>query len=161
MAPFAQKRLLAHLNPAKNPEGRPSLYREEYCERVIQEMAQGVSLTGFAGKIGVSKDAIYDWIREHSEFSHAVSRAKAARVLWWEEKLMRARYGAQASASIFALRNADPSEWRDVRNVQHDHSHTIANLTDEQLLAIASGRASDVTVIEHDDQVLPSERDTK
>jgi hypothetical protein len=64
---------------------------------------------------------------------------------------MRARYGAQASASIFALRNADPSEWRDIRNVQHDHSHTIANLTDEQLLAIASGRASDVTVIEHDD----------
>lgn len=137
MAPFAQKRVLAH---ERHPGGRPSLYREEYCERVVKEMAQGVSLTGFAGKIGVDKQSIYEWMSVHSEFSHAVSRAKAARVLWWEEKLMRARYGAQASASIFALRNADPSEWRDIRQVQHDHSHTIAQLTDEQLLAIASGR---------------------
>jgi hypothetical protein len=84
-----------------------------------------------------------------------------ARVTALEVKLLRARYGAQASTSIFALRNADPSEWRDIRNVQHDHSHTIANLTDEQLLAIASGRASDVTVIEHDDQSLPNGRDAK
>ena len=77
---------------------------------------------------------------EHSEFADAVSRARSARVLWWEQKLMRSRKGAETTASIFALRNADPSEWRDVRNVQHDHSHTIANLTDEQLLAIARPR---------------------
>jgi hypothetical protein len=82
-------------------------------------------------------------------------------VLWLERKLLASRKGAETTAAIFALRNADPSEWRDVRNVQHDHSHTIANLTDEQLLAIASGRASDVTVIEHDDQLLPSGRDNK
>ncbi len=56
---------------------------------------------------------------------------------------MRSKKGAETSASIFALRNADPSEWRDIRNVQHDHSHSIAQLTDEQLLAIASGRSSD------------------
>jgi hypothetical protein len=48
-----------------------------------------------------------------------------------------------------------------MRTIQHDHNHAIANLTDEQLLAIASGRASDVTVIEHDDQPLPSSRDVK
>jgi hypothetical protein len=83
----------------------------------------------------------------HSEFSHAVSRAKSARVLWWEQKLMRSKKGAETSASIFALRNADPSEWRDIRNVQHDHSHTIASLTDEQLLAIASGRSHDAHTI--------------
>ena len=56
---------------------------------------------------------------------------------------MRSKKGAETSASIFALRNADPSEWRDIRNVQHDHFHSIAQLTDEQLLAIASGRSSD------------------
>jgi hypothetical protein len=146
LAPFAQKRVLAHERP-ENRVGRPSLYREEYCERVVEEMARGVSLTGFAGKIGVDKHSIYEWISVHSEFSHAVSRAKSARVLWWEEKLMRSKKGAETSASIFALRNADPSEWRDIRNVQHDHSHTIASLTDEQLLAIASGRSHDAHTI--------------
>ena len=51
---------------------------------------------------------------------------------------------------LFALRDADPSEWRDVRSVQHDHNVTIATLTDEQLFAIASGRASEIQVIEHE-----------
>jgi hypothetical protein len=158
MAPFAQKRLLAH---EKHAGGRPSEYKPEYCDLVIEKMAEGLSLAAFAGTLKVSREAIYNWMSVHSEFSDAVSRARSTRLLWWEQKLMRSRKGAETTASIFALRNADPSEWRDVRNVQHDHSHTIANLTDEQLLAIASGRASDVTVIEHDDHVLPSGRDNK
>jgi hypothetical protein len=161
MAPFAQKRLLAHLNPEKHAGGRPSEYKPEYCELVIERMGEGLSLTAFAGSIKVDKQSVYRWMSEHSEFSHAVARGRSTRVLNLEQKLLRARYGAQSSAAIFALRNADPSEWRDVRNVQHDHSHTIANLTDEQLLAIASGRASDVTVIEHDDHALPNGRDAK
>ena len=48
--------------------------------------------------------------------------------------------GAETTASIFALRNADPSEWRDIRNVQHDHSHSIAQLMDEQLLGGVESR---------------------
>jgi DNA-binding FadR family transcriptional regulator len=158
MAPFAQKRLLAH---ERHPGGRPSAYKPEYCEAVIEAMASGISLTAFAGTIRVSRECLYNWMSEHSEFSDAVSRGRPARTLALERKLLSARYGAQASAAIFALKNADPNEWRDMRTVQHDHNHAIANLTDEQLLAIASGRASDVTVIEHDDHALPSGRDTK
>ena len=148
MAPFARTTLPAHLKPGM---GRPTDYRPEYCETVIKAMGEGVSLTGFAGLIGVSKDAIYDWIRVHHEFSHAVARAKAARVLWWERKLMRSRKGAETTASVFALRNADPTEWKDVRSVQHDHSLRIDTLSDAQLYAIASGQAvGDGTVIDGD-----------
>jgi len=86
----------------------------------------------------------------HREFSDAVSRARMTRVAALEVKLLRSRKGAETTASIFALRNADPSEWRDVRSVQHDHNVTIATLTDEQLFAIASGRASEIQVIEHE-----------
>ena len=86
----------------------------------------------------------------HRELSDAVSRARMTRVAALEVKLLRSRKGAETTASIFALRNADPSEWRDVRSVQHDHNVTIATLTDEQLFAIASGRASEIQVIEHE-----------
>jgi hypothetical protein len=102
-------------------------------------MSQGYSLTAFAGSIRQSRDAIYDWIRAHSEFSHAVSRARAARVLWLEGKLLRAKKGAETSAAIFALKNACPAEWRDVKQTEHHHSLSIDKLTDEQLHAIASG----------------------
>lgn len=142
MAPFEQRRALAHLDPASNPQGRPSEYRPEYCDMVIEAMSEGISLTGFAGMIRVARETVYRWMSVHREFSDAVARARGARVLWWERKLMRSRKGAETTASIFALRNADPTEWRDVRNVQHDHSVRVETLTDAQLYAIAQGKTA-------------------
>ena len=151
MAPFKQTTLPAHLKPEARPEGRPSEYRPEYCELVLERMAQGISLTGFAGSIRVARATVYEWIARHREFSDAVARARAARVLWWETKLQRSRKGAETTASIFALRNADPTEWRDIKSVQHDHTHTIAALTDAELYAIASGRT------QHDGSTIDAE----
>lgn len=147
MAPFAQKRQLAH---ERHPGGRPSEYKPEYCERVIDYMGQGYSLSAFAGSIKVNRSTIYQWMTEHSEFSNAVSRGQMTRVAALERKLLSARYGAQGSAAIFALKNADPNEWRDMRTVQHDHTLSVQNMTDEQLLAIAQGRGHDIRTIEHE-----------
>jgi hypothetical protein len=146
VAPFAQKRQLAHERPEYR-FGRPTEYKPEYCEAVIEYMAQGYSLSAFAGSIRKSRQAVYEWITEHRDFGDAVSRARSTRVTALERKLLASRKGAETTAAIFALRNADPSEWRDIRNVQHDHSHTLQSLTDEQLLAIAQGRSHDAHTI--------------
>ena len=135
MAPFERKHVPAHL---KARVGRPSEYRVEYCEQVIVQMGRGYSLTAFAGMIGVSKKAVYDWIRAHSEFSDAVSRANPARLTALETKLLTSRKGAQTTAAIFALRNADPDEWKDVKHQEHSHSVKVETLTDAQLYAIAA-----------------------
>jgi hypothetical protein len=116
---------------------------------VIAAMSDGLSLSAFAGLIGQGRDTVYKWIRAHSEFSDAVSRARAARVLWLERKLLRSRKGAETTAAIFALKNADPTEWRDVKHSEHRHVVSVDKLTDEQLHAIASGASpADVGVIE-------------
>lgn len=146
MAPFEQKRMLAHV---KHAGGRPTEYRPEYCDAVIEAMSRGLSLTAFAGTIRVARETVYKWMSVHREFSDAVSRAKPARVLSLETKLLTSRKGAETTAAIFALRNADPTEWRDVRNVQHDHAHSVQVLTDAQLNAIAAGQsAGDAGVID-------------
>jgi hypothetical protein len=112
-------------------------------------MAEGISLTAFAGMIGVARDTIYQWMTRHSEFADACSRAKAMRSLWWERKLGRSRKGAETTASIFALRNIDPIEWRDVRHTSVDHNVRVETLSDAQLFAIASGRSlADTGVID-------------
>jgi hypothetical protein len=85
----------------------------------------------------------------HSEFSDAVSRARAARVLWLEQKLLRSRKGAETTAAIFALKNAAPDEWRDIKTTEHKHSVDVRSLTDAQLYAIAGGAdPSEIGVIE-------------
>lgn len=138
MAPFPQKLPMAH---EKHAGGRPSEYRPEYCELLLEVTSQeGISLTAFAGVIGVSRNAIYEWIGRHAEFGDAASRAKAMRLLWWERKLGRSTKGAVTAASVFALRNIDPEEWRDIRNVRHDHNVRVETLSDAQLYAVAQGK---------------------
>lgn len=148
VAPFQQKRMLAHLKPDESrPEGRPSEYRPEYCDLVREKMGEGLSLTAFAGFVGVAKETAYRWMSRHREFGDAVSRARAAQNLWWELKMKSARKGAEVTASIFALRNINPDDWKDVRQVEHQHTHQLAQLTDAQLNAIAAGH---VDVIDDD-----------
>lgn len=148
MAPFKQTTIPAHYQ-GDQTFGRPTEYRPEYCQAVIDYMGQGYSLTAFAGSIRVARDTVYEWIKRHSDFSDAVSRARPARVAALETKLLRARKGAETSAAVFALKNADPEEWRDMRSVDHQHSLKVEQLTDAQLYAIASQKAgANSTVIE-------------
>lgn len=139
MAPFPSKQEPTRYQNGQT-FGRPSQYRPEYCEAVINSAKElGLSLTAFAGVIGVSVNAVYEWKKSHADFGEACSRAASARVLWWELKLGRSRKGAETTAAIFALKNAAPLEWRDVKHTEHSHRLTADRLTDEQLHAIAAG----------------------
>jgi hypothetical protein len=122
--------------------GRPTKFLPEYCQLVVERMGQGFSLTAFAGSIGVATDTVYGWKATHSAFSEAVSRARAAQVLWLEQKLMRSmrsQDGVETKATLFALRNACPQEWGNVKYQEHQHLHQIRQLTNAQLNAIAAG----------------------
>ena len=94
--------------------GRPTKYRPEYCQQVIDFMGQGYSLTAFAGSIVVDRDSVYEWERTYPEFSVAVKAARGCRVATLERGLLLdGQPSAQVTARIFALKNACPDEWRD------------------------------------------------
>lgn len=140
MAPFKRTHAVAQYQYGQT-RGRPSEYRPEYCDMVIEAMGQGISVAAFAGTIGVACDTVYQWMKRHAEFADAVSRARAKQLLAWEQKLIRSKKGAETMASIFALKNIAPDQWRDVRNVQHEHNVKVEQLTDAQLYAIAAQKA--------------------
>jgi hypothetical protein len=100
------------------PAGRPTTYRDEYCQQIIDFMAVGFSITAFAGHIGVCRDTITEWARVHPEFSSAVKRGKAQCALWWEIKNQTGVVENKGNPTliIFGLKNMAPDDWSD-RNV--------------------------------------------
>lgn len=132
--PFTRKRPF----PPGYTTGRPTLYQPEYCQRVVEVMGQGYDLTAFAGTIGVSRDAVYDWAERHVEFHHAVQRGKAARLYALQNKLLTTQIGVGVTASIFALKNAAPDEWQDRYNTETTITHRIEQVSDAQLLEIVA-----------------------
>lgn len=102
--------------------GRPSSYKEAYCNEIIECLAEGHSITGFAGSIGVDRTTVFDWLKRHEEFAAAYEIAKSKAVYYWEKEGKRfARDGkGNAAYMIFALCNRAPEDWR--QKVEHEHS---------------------------------------
>lgn len=96
------------------PAGRPSAYKPEYGEEIIQLMAAGLSLTAAAAELGFHRDTVYQWAETHEEFSDALKLGRGKRVLSLERDLLdKDMAGPQITARIFALKNAAPDEWRE------------------------------------------------
>ena len=102
------------------PAGRPTKYEPEFCEQLIELMGEGLSLTAFAGEIGVARSTINEWIGAQPEFSEAVKIGQAKRTAFLERGLLSSDVGPRVTARIFALKNAAPEEWKDKQ--EHEHS---------------------------------------
>ena len=91
----------------KHAGGRPSSYRTEFCERVVELMAEGRSLDGCAALIGVNPDSLYTWQNRHPEFAEAVRAGRAAATTFWETRLIDIAQGGAGNAQAigWALRN--------------------------------------------------------
>lgn len=90
-------------------------YKPEYCEEIIAFMGQGYSKEAFAGEIGVSKQAVYRWIKKHKEFRNAVKRAEEKCRLFWEGLGIEMVLQGQGNATtwIFNMKNRFRREWND------------------------------------------------
>lgn len=115
------------------PRGRPTKYRPEFAERLIHAANEGLSLTAFAGEIGVHREIMWEWTDRFPEFGNAVKRAKAIRLAKWERIALNIANGngtggsAQSVMTIFGLKNVDPDEWREKTTVEHDISDRVAD----------------------------------
>lgn len=69
-----------------NPVGRPSEYRPEYCEKLIEFLREGRAFEQFASQCDVSINTTYEWAKKHPEFREAKKRAEALSLNWWLEQ---------------------------------------------------------------------------
>lgn len=97
------------------PAGRPTDYKPEFCELLIEHMGEGFSFEAFAGVVNCNRDTLYEWANVHPEFSDAKKIGFERNRLTWERiGIDLARKGdGNATAFIFNMKNRFPKEWRD------------------------------------------------
>lgn len=94
--------------------GRPPKYNRKYCEQVIEYMGeQGKSVTQFAAHIGVVRDTIWRWQKEHKEFSDAFTRASEMSQSYWENELIDMMRDPKTNAPLVKLYFANRFKWHD------------------------------------------------
>lgn len=90
---------------------RPSKYKPEYCEQLIEHMREGLSFESFSAVIGVNRDSLYEWTNKHQEFSDAKKVGLDHNLLFWEKV---GRNGA-----LGKIPNFNPTTW--IFNMKNRH----------------------------------------
>jgi hypothetical protein len=89
--------------------GAPTLYRPEYCQKILEVMGEGKSFKSFAAEIGVSSSACQEWANKYSEFRDSKTKAQDLYFKYWEDMGRRGSLGEiknfNAAAWIFNMKN--------------------------------------------------------
>jgi len=99
--------------------GRPTDYRPEYCERVIELGRTGASVVEMAAEIGVARATLEaNWTANHPEFLEAFTQAKQLSQVWWEKmgrENLIVPQGITFQATVWSRSMAArfPADWRE------------------------------------------------
>jgi len=111
-------------------------------EEILALMASGLSLAASASDLGIHRQRVYEWMERHPEFADTVRLAQAKRQAFLERRLLNdGMPGPQITATIFALKNAGPEDWRDKREVEHSGEMTVATKEQRDAAVAAATRA--------------------
>ena len=137
---------MAKLNHAG---GRPTLYRGDLCDRLVDAMAKGLTAEAAAARIGISARSLFYWQQQHPEFLQAIQEGRQRSQLWWEERALAMANGESGNTQIVVLglrnRSRAATGWNnDTVKLEHtgpeggpvevkaEHKIDIASLEPEQ-----------------------------
>jgi hypothetical protein len=113
-------------------------FKPEYCEQLIDHMAEGYSFEAFCGKIGVAKQTAYTWVKQHAEFAEAKEIGFEKNRLFWEHKGIEGLWGDKDSrfnSTVWVFNMKNRHGWRDRVEMLGKDGGPIqyADLSEEQI----------------------------
>lgn len=111
-----------------HPGGRPTKYKPEYCDMVVEHMKGGLSLQSFAAEIDVNIDTVNEWRKVHEEFSVAVKRGRDHQASFWEKLGRAAATGKikNTNPTIFIWMTKNMLKWRDKTEISGPEGQSLS-----------------------------------
>lgn len=125
----------------KAVRGRPSMYRPEFCERVIELGREGKSKAQMAAEFDVSRQTLDAWVKEHPEFLVAITRARDLALAWWEEKaqshIVEVQFGPKLNNHLWSRSVAArfPDDYRESSKVELTGSLAVHEMSEDEIRA--------------------------
>jgi hypothetical protein len=109
-------------------------YKPEYPEMLVKHLAEGLSVSAFAGLVGVPRDTLYSWFMRYPEFDEARQRGLPMGLLFWE-KIGRDNVHNKMfnhALWIYNMKCRFREEWLEVARLEQSINQNIT-MTPEQL----------------------------
>jgi len=96
--------------------GRPTKYKEKYCEMLIKHMATGLSFGTFGAIIDISEPTLYEWLKVHPEFLKSQKTALLKNKVFWEQAGIDGMgKGKDFNAAVWIFNMKNRFNWKDKR----------------------------------------------
>lgn len=114
--------------------GRPSKYEPWMCEKLIELMKDGASLTEVCAELDICHDTLIEWCKEGGEyykedFSEAKKRGEKLSEAWWERmgrtNLFNPYQGDTFNSSLWYMNMKNRFGWRDKTDNKTDLSGNL------------------------------------
>lgn len=110
---------------------RPTEYRPEMCEKVIEWGNLGKSRAWMAAQFGVSYRTLLNWEEAHPEFLHALERAEMLAQAHWEDLGHDNIKDREFNSSVWSRSMAArfPNQWREKTAIVGDKNEAPVQMT--------------------------------
>lgn len=101
------------------PGGRPTKYRPEMCDVVIELMSEGASKFEVAAAINVCIDTISEWQKEENnpQFSAAIKQGERLSRAWWEKHGRLNLDNKEFNSTLWYMNMKNRHAWADKQDV--------------------------------------------
>lgn len=93
----------------KTKTGRPTAYKPEFCDMLVEHMANGYSFESFAAVVNTCRTTLYNWEKDHPDFLYAKNCGRDKMSLFYEDMGINAMLGKiknfQQAVYIFTIKN--------------------------------------------------------
>lgn len=111
--------------------GRPTIYKEEYCEKVIELLKEGASIEEIGLELDCGYTTVYEWMDRHENFAQAIKRGRESSKGWWLKQGRVALRENGFNSTLWYMNMKNRFGWADKQESLNQHNVNVSESTQE------------------------------